>query len=625
MGEHAVFMISVIGLLAILCQWIAWRVRLPAILFLLAAGVIVGPMLQWLDPDALFGDLLLPIVSLSVAVILFEGSLTLRLEEIRDAQRVVRRLVSSGLLITWAISTLFTHWLLDFSWELAFLFGALSVVTGPTVIMPLLRSVRPNARIANILRWEGILIDPIGALLAVLVFEFIISGEFSMAFEHTLILFGSTVLTGMTLGIAAAYMLGTLLRRYLLPEFLHNVATLSLVFAVFALSNSIRPESGLLAVTVMGLWLANMKGVHLKDILNFKESLSVLLISGLFIILAARINLQTVQALGLGAIGVLLAIQFIARPLKIMMATFGSSIRWQERVFLSWVAPRGIVAAAVSALFAIRLQEMGFDKADLLVPLMFLIIIGTVVLQSATARPLARWLQVAEPDPKGFLIIGADPLARMIAKALDKKNFRTLLIDRNWTGIRAALMDGLNTYYGSAASDHADRYLDLVGIGSLLALSPQRDVNALAAMRFRSEFGQDAIYTLRVDMDAEGGTQKRESTPRVGHTLFATDITHGKLAAMVSEGARIHDTKLSEVFDFHDYYRKYFRRAVPLFAIDPKERLHIFTADRELTPGTGWTILALILPEQQKDSLKDAKTALREGAERENCNGETKK
>ncbi len=599
MDEHAIIAIAGIGLLAISCQWVAWRIKLPAILFLLLSGIVAGPVTGWLQPDALFGELLLPIVSLSVAIILFEGGLSLRLHEIRDAQRVVRVLVSTGLLITWGITTLATRWLLDFPWELAFLFGALSVVTGPTVIVPLLRSVRPNARIANILRWEGILIDPIGALLAVLVFEFIISGEFSRAFGHTLIVFGTTLSIGIITGIIAGHLLGTLLRRYLIPEYLHNLATLSLVFATFAFANALSAESGLLAVTVMGLWLANMKDVHIKDIVNFKESLSILLISGLFIILAARIDLQQLRTLGWGAIGVLLAIQFVARPLKVMFATRGSNLDWRERALLGWIAPRGIVAAAISALFAIRLQQLGYPQAGLMVPLMFLVIIGTVVLQSATARALANLLGVAEPDPRGFLIIGADPVSRQIAKVLVKKGFRVLLADTHWPSIRAALMDGLDTYYGNAASEHADRNLDLVGIGSLLALSSHREINSLAAMRFRTEFGQDAIYSLHIDPDAEGGVRKRVDIPRVGRTLFGADVSYSRLAEMIRKGAKVHDTRLTEVFNFDDYYRRHFRRAIPLFAIDPKGRLHVFTAEKEIKPAEGWTLLALVAPEPE--------------------------
>lgn len=594
-----------IGFLSIACQWFAWWVKLPAILFLLLAGIVVGPVTGWLNPEALFGDLLFPFVSLAVAVILFEGALTLRFHEIKGLETVVRRMVTSGLLVTWAVTAIATHWLLGLPWELSFLFGAVTVVTGPTVIVPMLRTVRPNARISNILRWEGIVIDPIGALLAVLVFEFIISGQQAEALGHTLLTFAQIVGIGLALGAGAGYLLGLILRRHWLPEYLHNVATLSLVFAVFALSDSIQAESGLLTVTVMGVWLANMKNVSMENILDFKESLSVLLISGLFIILAARLNPSELKTLGWAAGGVLLAIQFVARPLKVLVSTWGSSLSWRERGLLAWIAPRGIVAAAIAALFSIRLEALGYTEAALLVPLTFLVIIGTVVLQSATARPIAKLLKVAEPEPKGFLIIGANPVARAIAKALCAKGFRTLLADSFWDNIRAARMDGLATYYGNAVSEHADRNLDLVGIGRVLALSPQKELNALACVRYRGEFGNANVFALPATTEKEKG-EERVGTPKCGQLAFGKDTTYSKLASLFSKGAEIHDTRLTENFTMEDYYRKYQRRAIPLFAIDPRGRLRPFTAEEGPKPGEGWTVVGLVQADENQESSQAA-------------------
>ncbi len=287
---------------------------------LLLTGIVAGPLTGFIRPDELFGDLLFPIVSLGVAVILFEGSLTLKLHEIKGLEGVVRNLVTIGALITWAIIAVATHYMLAFTWELSFLFGALVVVTGPTVITPLLRTMRPTANLANILRWEGIIIDPLGALLAVLVYGVIISGQ-----EHqTLLVFSTIVLTGGMIGAAGAYALATILRRHLMPEYLHNVATLVLVLGIFTLSNTLQHESGLLAVTVMGMMLANMKHVPMEDILNFKESLTVLLISILFIVLAARIEFSQFMELGWASLAVFAVILLIARPATVLASTFGS-------------------------------------------------------------------------------------------------------------------------------------------------------------------------------------------------------------------------------------------------------------------------------------------------------------
>ncbi len=588
MNDTTLIDLAAIGVIGIACQWFAWWIRLPAILFLLLAGILAGPVSGWLQPEALFGDLLFPMVSLAVAVILFEGSLTLRLEEIRGIGSVVRRLVGIGVLVTWSLIALAAHLFVGFDWPMAILFGAITVVTGPTVIVPMLRSIRPNERLTNILRWEGIIIDPVGALLAILVFEFIIAQGIGTAFEHTLKTFASIVAIGVALGILFAQFLGIALRRYWIPDYLRSVVTLALVFGVFVLSNWLQEESGLLAVTLMGLWLANMKGVPVEDILDFKESLSLLLISVLFIVLAARIDFAQMRALGWSALGVLLVVQLLARPLKVIVATLGSSLSWRERALLGWIAPRGIVAAAIAALFAIRLSEAGFEQAPLLVPLTFLIIIGTVVIQSATARPLARLLGVAEPEARGVLIIGANPVARVIAGALRDLDYRVLLTDPDWTNIRAAMMQGFPTYYGNPVSEHAERHLDLIGLGKLFGLSPSNEMNLLSAIHYQREFGRANIYLLRA------GDEEIDSTH--GKQLFGVEVSYSRLKEMLEKGAKIHSTPLTETFGIDDYYREYFKRAVPLFALTPRGRLRIFTTESELSPEQGWTLVALVEP-----------------------------
>ena len=602
MEFDAVFSIAVITLIAIILQWLAWWVKLPAILFLLLFGVVAGPVTGLINPDLLFGNLLTPIVSLAVAVILFEGGLTLKLSEIKGLAKVVRNLLTIGLLTTWVITAFAVRYLLDFSWEMAFLFGSFTVVTGPTVIVPMLRTVRPNAKVSNILRWEGIVIDPVGALLAVLVFEFIVSESATAAWGHTLLLFGSIILTGLLAGIIAGHLFGLALRHHLLPEYLHNVAALAVVWAVFAFSNTAAEESGLLAVTVMGMWLANMKGTPVDEILDFKESLSVLLISILFITLAARLEFSQFNELGAAAIWVFLVMQFIARPIKVLVSSIGSTLTWAERALLSWIAPRGIVAAAVSALFALRLEETGtVEKADLLVPLTFAVIIGTVVLQSATAGPLARWLKVAEPDPKGFLVIGANAVSRTVAKALLENGFRTLLCDTNWDNIKKARMEGFNTYYGSPVSEHADRNLDLVGIGKMLGLSPLPNLNALASMKYRGEFGYKAIYSIRSKTEIDLPEKRVVAAESRGRPLFGEQTTYSSLANQIAQGAEVRSTSLTESFDYEGYLKQYEERAIPLFAVNQKGNLEMFVAGGALKPLAGWTIAALVVPEENEE------------------------
>lgn len=583
----------------IFCQWLAWRVKLPAILFLLCGGIIAGPVLGWLDSDALFGDLLFPFISLSVAIILFEGSLTLRFEEIAGLRRVIRNMLSLGALVTWLIIATTTHYALNFSWQLSFLFGAITVVTGPTVIVPLLRTVRPCAAVANILRWEGIVIDPIGATLAVLVYEFILLAPGGNALGHTLLAFAQIIAIGMVLGSLAAYLYAVLLRLHWIPEFLHNVTTLAIVIMVFAVSNTLYHESGLLTVTVMGIWLANTRDLPIAEIADFKESLSVLLISVLFIVLAARLDFEMFVQLGWPALFVFLAIQFLARPLSVVISTFGSQLSWPERHLLAWIAPRGIVAAAISALFAIGLERAGSVEAPLLVPLTFMVIIGTVGLQSATAGFIARRLGVAEPEPKGFLIIGANLVARTIGQALQQEGFRVLLVDTSWEKIRMTRMEGLPTYFGQPVSEHAGRHLDLVGIGRMLGLSPRGSLNSLACMHYRMELGYNMVYALQTQQEKGIVSEKKAASSRKWPTLFGKEVSFSSLMTALHQNWSIRSTKLTEDFTFADYLRLNQGQVIPLFALTPSGSLEIFTVEKKPAPQANWTVLGLVQPEKE--------------------------
>ncbi|BAN56097.1 MULTISPECIES: cation:proton antiporter [Pseudomonas] len=600
MNEQQILLsVGGIGAAALACQWLAWRLKLPAILFLLLAGIIAGPALGWLDPEALFGPLLMPLVSLAVALILFEGSLTLHLSQWREIGSVVHRLVTVGALVTWLVIALATHWLLGFDWPLSILFGTLTLVTGPTVIVPMLRVVRPKSTIANILRWEGIMIDPIGALLAVVVYSFIIASADGNGLSQSLTTFAGVIFCGSALGAAGGWLLGQIMREQWLPEYLHNLASLAAVLGIFIAANQIMHESGLLAVTVMGMWLANMRGVDVRQILHFKENLSVLLISGLFILLAARLNLHALLGLGPAVLALLLVIQLLARPLNVWLATLGSSLSWRERTLLAWIAPRGIVAAAVSAIFAIRLHQAGHEDALLLVPLTFAVIIGTVVLQSATARPLARLLKVAEPAPSGFLIVGANGPARAIAKALQQLGCRVLLTDSSWENIRAARMDGLPTYFGNPASQHADAHLDLVGLGHLLGLSPAGEINALACARFRHDFGHGRLFVLASGLEKQRSDKHRAAEEHRGHLLGASSMTYLQLANRLHQGAELYSTNLTEGFDWDAYQALHGERAHLLFARDGHGWVHVASPDNPLQPQPGWTLVALIEPAPQ--------------------------
>lgn len=592
----ALSLLASIGVLSLLCQWLAWRIRVPSILPLLVCGLLVGPVFHLLDPDALFGDLLFPMVSLAVAIILFEGSLTLDFKEIRGHGAMVRNLVSIGMLTTFAVVGVFTHFIMGLSWELSALFGALVVVTGPTVIMPMLRTIRPTAKVANILRWEGIIIDPLGALLAVLVYEFIISSR-DTALLHAMQAFGITLFVGFGFGWAAAKLLIETLNRNWLPHYLQNPATLTFMLGIYAMSNFIQHESGLLTVTIMGMVMANSRKIDLEGILEFKESLSVLLISALFIILAARLDLAQFVTLGLPMAMLLLVILFIARPLSVLISSYKLDLNWKENALLSWIAPRGIVAAAVSALFALKLENAGWQGADILVPMVFMVIMTTVVLQSLTAKFVAAGLGLQEPSAQGFLIFGANDTARAVAKMLTEQNIKVRIADTNWENLSQARMEGLPVYFGNPASEHAINHVDLSGIGRLLVLSPYKQLNPMVSMHFIDWFGKDKVFGLGHEKDLRASHQSSGSyTETLG--LFGEAMTYSKLASLRAKNALVKKTQLTDNFLFDDYLEQYGTRTLPLFAIDNSGYCHVFSAQKTIKTKAGWTVIALISPQE---------------------------
>ncbi|MDO6453692.1 sodium:proton antiporter [Neptunomonas phycophila] len=588
-------LLALIALFSLGCQWVAWRFKLPAILFLLLTGIMLGPVTHVLDPDELFGSLLFPLVSLSVAIILFEGSLTLHFDQTKEISTIVRRLVTWGALITWVLISWATHLIFDLNMELSALFGALVVVTGPTVIVPMLRTLRATSRITNVLRWEGIVIDPVGALLAVLVYQWLISSQqFNGQITQTIILFFEVTLVGTLLGAGAAVILAFVMKRHWLPEYLHTFGTLALVVVTFTLSNHLAHESGLLAVTVMGIWLANVKGLNLEEVLAFKEQLTVLLISGLFILLAARLDLDQLLSLGLPALLLLAVIQFVVRPISVFLCSIGTDLKWQERALIAWVGPRGIVAAAVSALFALRLEEIGYEGASTLTALTFSVIIGTVVFQSATARFVALRLGVTEPESRGIVIVGANKIARCLAEALKKQNIPSILIDPSWENISEARMLGLNTLHGNPLSSSVNQKLELGGYGQVLAITPQRDINMLSALHFREEFEDRFVYSVKSEAPRNKSSARHQVSSRFQPSSFGEDeFSFQKLSSLISQGASIRATLITSDYTLERWRTEHQAQRSLLMAVTPEGWLRIISSEKVPVIKAGWTVMSI--------------------------------
>lgn len=594
MSEDILVGLAAIIILGIVAQWLAWRLHLPTILLLLIGGFIAGPITGVLNPDELFGHLLFPLVSVSVAIILFEGGLSLNLKELRPVGRIVVNLTTIGILITWLLTALAAHYIVGVDWSPAILLGAILVVSGPTVIIPLLRQVRPSGKIGSIVKWEGIINDPIGAILAVLVFEVTVSSGYQegtwMAISGVI----KAILFGAIIGILGAGVIVLFLKRYFIPDFLQNPVALMMVVIAYTASNALQPESGLLAVTVMGIALANQKYVSIHHIVEFKENLRVLLISSLFIILAAR--------LPIGDIGfdnyrnwIFIAVLIVLiRPLMVVVATARSGLKANEKAFLSWIAPRGIVAAAVASVFTIRLGELDYSGYDIIAPITFMVIIATVTLYGLSAPYVARSLKVARPNPQGVLFAGAQPWVRDLAEILKEEGFRTALIDTNWGNVTAARNAGLHTYYGNVLAENLLSELQLDGIGRLLALTPNDEVNSLAALHFNDIFGSSGVYQLpsRASQSRDG----RRAMPQHlhGRFLFDDDATYDHLLSRFQSGAMVKKTNLTDEFDFEAYKQMYGETALPLMVITQSRKLRIYTADYDPSPEPGEVLISIV-------------------------------
>ena len=591
----------VIGISA---QWVAWRFKIPSILLLLFFGFLAGPVTELINTDDIFGKVLFPVVSLSVAIILFEGGLSLKLRELRATGTVAQRLMTLGLFTSWLIGSAAAYYILGLEKPVAMLLGAILAVTGPTVIIPLLRHVRTTERVASVLRWEGILIDPIGAVLAVLVYETMLTGTVHKVYTTMLFALGKTLLIGGSMGAAGAVLLVFLLRRYWIPDFLQNPVALMMVLAVFTISDLLLPESGLLAVTIMGVVLANQKSIDVKHITQFKEDLGVLLISGLFIILAARLRMEDLAQINLWSLFFLVSLVVVVRPAAVFVSTVFSELKWKERFFIALIAPRGIVAAAIASVFALKLMEKGHHQAEEILPVTFLVIIGTVMFYGIGGPYFARRLGVAQQNPQGVIILGAHSWAVTIAKMLKASGFKVVLIDTNRSHIYAARMEGLPTYYGSGLTETSITNIEMEGIGKLLAMTPNNSVNSLAALHFNEVFESSAIYQLP-PWEEETKQDKESVSKRLrGRYLFGREVTSGYLARRFALGGVLKKTKLTEEFTFKAFLERYGEDTVPLFLISESDELITFTVENPPVPKAGQTLIALISPQPEPPQVQ---------------------
>ncbi|MEO1486734.1 MAG: sodium:proton antiporter [Bacteroidota bacterium] len=591
-------MIELAGIiiLGIIAQWFAWRLKLPAILPLILIGLMVGPVATlytedgtkliepiWNGEKGLFpGEGLYNFVSLAISIILFEGGLTLKRAEISNVGPVITKLITLGTVVTFFGAGVAAHYIFELSWQISFLFSGLIIVTGPTVIAPILRNIPLKKDVSTVLKWEGILIDPIGALVAVLVFEFISVGEGQAFTKTALIEFGKILLFGTTFGFTFAHALAFAIKKDFIPHYLLNVVSLSVVLLVFVESDLFAHESGLLAVVVMGMVLGNMNLPNLKELLYFKESLSVLLISILFILLAANINISDVTLIyNWKSLALFAIIVFIIRPLGVFLSAQGSDLKWNERLFIGWVGPRGIVAAGIASLFGSKLLAKGEPGAEYITPLVFMIVLGTVLLNATTARMFAKMIGVFLTKSEGILIIGASKVSRLIGNYLKKNNRHVVLIDNNQSNVDKAKKSGLEALTANIYSDALTDNIELNDVGYLISLTGNADINAFAIKKFEKQFGENGAFRLASTEEINHPATLPEKglfSPSYDFIrLLETAEKYPSINEIDIKDKKHYDTLIDEAENDSDI--------IPIFTKSPDGKINIMPNDyKEFTP-----------------------------------------
>ncbi len=595
MAENLLIGLAAIIVFGIFVQWISWYFKLPSILLLLIFGLLAGPITGLLRPDEFFGDLLFPFVSIAVAIILFEGGLSLKISELKPVFAIVRNLITIGTVITWSLSTAAAYYFINLPFMYSLLLGAILVVTGPTVIMPLLRLVKPKGQINSILKWEGIVNDPIGAILALLAFDIIIAAGVAEATYTAILIAIKTFILSSLIGVFGAYILVYLIKKDFIPDYLQNPATLATLVLVFASSNLIQSESGLFAVTLMGIYLANQKQILIEHIIEFKENLGVLLLSSLFIVLAARLKISDLEVINIGTIQFIIVLVIIIRPATIFFSTIGSNLTWKEKLYLAWMAPRGIVAAAVASIFSLELAIYGYEGADVLVPIMFIVIIATILIYGLSAIPLAKLLKLSDPDPQGILIAGINNVGMQIYNILKEHKIRVLFVDNSWDKVTIARQQGYDTCFGSIVSEKTIEQLNLQGIGKFIGFTPNKGINSFATIYFTKIFGNSSVFqintTPNLEQDISKGMRRNFLSSQ---KLNYLDIEKYDQSLIVKAN------KITSEFSFDKFREKYNSDLIhPLFVVS-ENKLKVFSENNSPKPEKDDLLISLIFENNEE-------------------------
>ncbi len=592
-GLNTVEAFALVGVVGVGAQWLAHRLQMPAIVLMLVAGILIGPVLGLFDPARDIGALTGPMISIAVAVILFEGGLSLNLHALGDAAPGVRRLVIIGAPLGWLTSTLALHYGAGVAWEAATVLGGIMIVTGPTVIAPLLRQARLARRPAALLQWEAIVNDPIGALAAVLAFG-VVQVLYTPAWASTAALhFFAGIVAAGVLGYVAGQGVAAAFRRGVVPEYMKVPVLFTTLLAVFALSDRVLHESGLLAVTVMGLVIANAKLPSYEELRRFKEHATILLVSGVFILLAAGLNLSALSRLDWRAAVFVVSVVLIARPVTVLTALLGTQIPWKERLLVAFTGPRGVVLMAVAGLFGERLAALGVPDADLVAPLAFVLVAASVVIHGFGLTPLARLLQLRAAESPGILLVGGSRLTTAFGEVLQKAGVAVLVSDMNLGHLRKARAAGLETFYGDILSEAAEHMVELIGFKTVLAATDNDAYNTLVTTDLAPEFGRDNVWQL-TRSKAENARYALPAS--LGGRGIGNGATYDEFEQMLAEGWAFRTTRLTEEFSFEQWREKR-PNAILLARLSPSGSLRLLAGEDTVKSIPGTRLISLLSPE----------------------------
>lgn len=583
--HHLSLVLALIALLGVGAQWMAWRTRVPAIILMALFGLLAGPVFGWLRPAEQFGDLLDPIIRLGVAIILFEGGLSLRFTELRQTATGVKRLVSLGVLFAFVLGSTAAHYLGNLSWPVAMVFGAISVVTGPTVIIPLLRQARLRKRPASLLKWEGIINDPIGALLAVLVFQyFTYAGAADVS--ELLAWLAEGLGVAVLLGVGGGYLLGSADRRGYMPEYLKGPVAFAAALGVYVAANYVLSEAGLLATTLLGVTLGNMRLPSIGEIRRYKEYITIMLVSAVFVLLTAELDPEILLALDWHSAALLAAMLFLVRPLSVWLATVGTQMSWQERLLVGWIAPRGIVAAAMAGVFAPQLFAHGHQGAGLLLPLIFALIFVTVLVHGLSLGVLARRLGLSAVGRHGVLIVGASSWTVGLAQALKERGVFVLIVDASWHRLRIARLAGIAVHYGEILSEFSEETLEFSEVGYLFAATDNDAYNSLVCSRFAPDLGRNRVYQLPYITAAESDPKRLPRTVR-GLVSPAEEAMYEDLLRRWYGGWTFQTTQLTEAFTYQQFLDGRPEDSLPIAALKESGDIQFESPEQRIRPRPG--------------------------------------